>query len=51
MQREPPRITGRLPGCLRELSDREAHGVVASYLEDLADRLLDPAGADRRLID
>jgi hypothetical protein len=51
MERGPAQIAGRLPGCLRELSERETHGVVASYLEDLADRLLDPAGGNRRLID
>jgi len=48
MQREPARYAGKLP-CLRDLDQGETPGALASYLEDLADRLLDPAGGDRRL--
>jgi hypothetical protein len=51
MERGSTQIAGRLPGCLRALSEKETHGFVASYLEDLADRILDPAGDNRRLID
>jgi len=49
MQRELE-YAGRLPACMRDLAETETPGVLASYLEDLADRLLDPAGGDRRLV-
>ena len=48
MQREPARFAARLP-CLRDLDEGKTPAALASYLEDLADRLLDPAGDDRRL--
>jgi hypothetical protein len=49
MQREHARYAGRLP-CLGDLDEGETRGALASYLEDLADRLLDPAAGDRRLV-
>lgn len=46
MQREHAQTARRHSGWLRDLAG-EAQAVVDSYIEDLADRLLDPADPDR----
>jgi hypothetical protein len=47
MPRERVRSAGGLPGWLTDLDGFAAHGVFDTLIEDLIDRRLDPADADR----